>query len=409
MIELFRKEVLERRGSRLLGEINLALPVGWQLLGYLFAAAVIAAVVFLSFASYTRFETVQGSVVPDGGVAAVVPSRGGVVTELYVADGRTVAAGQPIAKVKVSEILASGGASSDQLSAAILAQEKGLASQTSAQSRVARVGEVRGLGQVRGLERELRELAEQLAIQSQLVVSAQEYLQRAGELAKSGYISRRDILVREETLMIRRQQLAQLEQTRAGKEAALADARRAVAQLGAQAAVEEASARMRLGELGRQRVDAAAAEGYLVTAPVKGTVTAVAARVGQTVETSSPLLLILPTGSSLRAELSVPARSIGYIRPGQDVQVTIDGFPVERFGSMRAKVLTVPAAPVLRRDPQGNMVSVYPVTCELRGSEFVSRGQRYQLVAGMTLNARIATLNQPLLKWLVEPLLTVAR
>jgi hypothetical protein len=49
------------------------------------------------------------------------------------------------------------------------------------------------------------------------------------------------------------------------------------------------------------------------------------------------------------------------------------------------------------------------VTCELQGSEFVSRGQRYRLVAGMTLNARITTLSQPLLNWLVEPLLAGAR
>jgi membrane fusion protein len=141
LIELFRREVLERRASKLHGDINLALPLGWQLMGYMFLGTLVAGAIFLSAATYTRVETVSGTIVPDKGVAAVVPTRAGILTELRVSEGMRVTRGMPIARVRVAETLASGGAQSDQLSAAIAVQRESLGSQSEALSRV--YGQVR--------------------------------------------------------------------------------------------------------------------------------------------------------------------------------------------------------------------------------------------------------------------------
>ena len=75
VIGLFRREVLERQGNRLLGEINLALPLGWQAIGYLLGAVALAGALFVSTASYTRLATVPGRLIPEAGVAVILPSR----------------------------------------------------------------------------------------------------------------------------------------------------------------------------------------------------------------------------------------------------------------------------------------------------------------------------------------------
>lgn len=153
MIELFRKEVLTRRASRLHGDINLALPVSWQLLGYLFLAALATGAVFLFSATYTRVEVVAGVVTPDKGVTAVTPSRTGVITDLYVVEGTRVARGAPIARIRVTETLASGGAASDRQSAALDAQQEGLESQSQALGRVYEQERARQVEQIDGLDR----------------------------------------------------------------------------------------------------------------------------------------------------------------------------------------------------------------------------------------------------------------
>ena len=347
--------------------------------------------------------------IPEAGVAVILPSRAGVLREVYVREGSVVRQGQPLASVRVAEVLTSGGASSDQISQALAEQEASLSSQTSALSRVSREEAARRSEQARGLSSELRELSAQIEIQRQLVSTARETLERMTEAGKNGFISRRDIIAREESYLVRQQQLSQLEQARAGKLAALEDARRGLAQLSAQASADAASARFRFGELGRQRIAAGEAEGYVLTAPVAGRATAIAARIGQTVDPSSPLMSVLPASSSLRAELMVPATVIGYLRAGQEVHLVVDGLPAEQFGTVAARIVTVPAATVSTRDGQGNVSAVYPVICEIARDEIASRAERLKLVASMTVTARIVTRKQSILQWLVEPFVAVAQ
>jgi membrane fusion protein len=384
------------------------LPVGWQFFGYLLLAMLVAGGAFLAASAYARVITVAGVIVPDEGVAAVVPSRAGVLTELRIREGTPVEAGTPIARIRVTETLGSGGAASEQLASALATQERNLEQQTDALGLVSDQELARRREQVRGLEQELTELGVQLDLQRQLVESARENLERTNGAAGRGFISRRDVLAREEALMVRRQQLAQLEQSRAAKQAGLADVRREIARLDAQRLATGAEARLRLAELSRQRVEAAAADGYLVTAPIGGFATAVTARVGQTVDSSSPIASVIPARSPLRAELLVPASAIGFIRAGQEVQLSIDGYPAEQFGSVDAVVLTVPRSPVSRRDSNGNTVSAYPSTCEIRNTGRLPHGAGFRLVAGMTLVGHIVTRRQSLLAWLLEPLLSVA-
>lgn len=81
---LFRREVLERREKRLYGDVSVAVPISWQLVGYFLFAALAAALIFLFSASYSRIETVPGMIVgPRGAMADHAAPR----VELYVAPG----------------------------------------------------------------------------------------------------------------------------------------------------------------------------------------------------------------------------------------------------------------------------------------------------------------------------------
>lgn len=409
MIELFRKEVLERQGTRLQGDIFLALPLRWQALGYLLFASLVAASVFLFTTSYTQYENVSGVVAPEKGVAPVVPTRPGLLVELLVQEGSRVTRGMPLARVRVAEVTTSGQGTAEQLETAIAGQERSIRGEAEALA-VVNEREAAGLAeQVRGLEGELQSLRTQIEVQRQLLASARQSLESVRTAADSGFISRRDLSAREEALLMRQQQLAQLQQSHASKSAALAEARRAGERLSARANADRAGAQVRLRAFERQRLDASVAAGYLITAPVDGVATAITARAGQSVGPSSAIMSIVPARAALRAELLVPASVIGYLREGQEVLLSVDGFPPEQFGSLSGKVLSVPVATTVRTDAHGDAVALYPVTCEIERPWFELARRRVTLVAGMTLIARIAMRRQSLGSWLLSPLGTLTQ
>lgn len=114
------------------------------------------------------------------------------------------------------------------------------------------------------------------------------------------------------------------------------------------------------------------------------------------------------SGSVLYARLSVPGSAIGFVEPGQRVQLAIDAFPYQQFGTVRGRILEIGRAKALRRAADGKISSYFPVTVELDRSSLTAFGRARPLRPGMELVARIGTAKQTLWQWLFEPLYAVS-
>lgn len=409
MDRLFRKEVLERRADKLYGDVNLAIPLRWHAVGFLLLAILVTTLVFLFSATYARVEMVPGIIVPDKGISIAVPTRPGIVSQLLVKEGQIVERGEALAHISSGETLTSGQNAPGQISASLQTQEAQLLDQSIALAGASLAEQSRLSAQMAGARQELRSLGEQITVQQSLVSSAQKELELAQGVAARGFISRRDMLVREEQLATRRQQLSQLEQARASKLSQLEEAGRAILQAEAQAKAQSANSKAAREELARQKVDVSVTGGYVLTAPTDGVATAISAKVGQAVSSSTPVLSIVPKGSKLRAELPIPTTMIGFVRTGQEVKLSIDAFPYQQFGTIDAKIVSVPSAPVSAANPGGNALPVYVTIAEIEVPYMMAFGKRQPLIAGMTLSARITTRKQSLFEWLFEPLYAVRR
>jgi membrane fusion protein len=389
--------------------VAIAVPVPWQAIGYLLLGALVGGVIFLSLASYARVETATGTITPDAGVAAIVPTRAGVVAELAVKDGQSVAAGTPLATIRAEEDGSTPQAPGALVEAAIARQDASLAMQAAASLAAAEAQGAQLAAQRAGLASELEQLRVQIEAQQRLIASAETDLARAREIAKRGFVSGRDLQVREEALLSRQQGLAQLQQAIAAKSAALTDSERATAQIAAQAQSQLAGLAATRAQVAQQATSAAAARAYVLRAPVAGRVTALTARPGQPAAPGTQLMAIVPEGARLTAQLAVPSSAIGFIKPGQEVRVALDAFPYERFGTVKGRVATVPSSAVNAAGPNGTTIAVYPVTVTLTQPSITAFGRQEPLVPGMSLTARIITEKQSLLEWLFEPLFAVRR
>jgi membrane fusion protein len=406
---LFRKEALEHSGERLHGDISLAVPMSWHVIGFTILAALIAAFVFLALAGYSRTETVGGAIVLDRGLAPIVPTRRGSVAALAVRDGQHVRAGDPLVRIRSEEDMVGGGTDSRRLVAALEQQDRGLASQSALSIDAAGEEQGRLAAQLAGLGGEIVSLDAQIQAQRRLIEVAAGEFQEMQSVAANGFISRRDLNQRESALILRRQQLAQLDQTRASKVAESAQMRRAIAEAGVSARSQAASVQSSRAALVQRRVEAESAQGYVLTAPVDGIVTALTARLGQPADTTQPLMVVMPADARPRAELYVPTRAAGFLAPGQEVRLAIDAFPYQSFGTVQARIVQISSVAIPRAGPDGATIPVYLVTAELAEPGVRAFGRRQPLLPGMTLSARIVTQRQSLLHWLFEPLFAIGR
>lgn len=403
---LFREEVLRYQSNRLHGSVGLATPLAWQAISFLLLGTLVATIVFLMSASYARVETVTGSVTLDKGVATVMPSRAGIVAELNVREGQRVRMGDMLVRIRSEEDMIDGETAPARIREALSEQDSRLATQGGLLVAAAVAEQARLREQITGLSAEIGSLDSQIADQSRLVEVAKADYDGVQRLVANGFISRRDMEVRETAIISRRQQLAQLQQARTAKAAAIAEARRAAAQSSAVAQAQIAGAQSERATLVQRMAEVDLARGYNITSPVDGIVTALTARLGQPANAQQQLMMVIPANARTRVELYVPTAAAGFVRAGQDVRVAVDAFPYQQFGTVRAQLVEVSAAAIPRAGPNGPM-PVYLVTADLSEPWIKAFGRQQPLAPGMTLTARIVTENRSLFEWLFQPVFAV--
>lgn len=108
-----------------------------------------------------------------------------------------------------------------------------------------------------------------------------------------------------------------------------------------------------LEELDRQRAETARTKEALVKAermhdlvsvlaPTDGVVMDIAKRsVGSVLREAEPLMMIMPAGASLIAEVLISSADIGYAKIGDEVILKVDAFPYQKHGSLKGRLITI--------------------------------------------------------------------
>lgn len=154
----------------------------------------------------------------------------------------------------------------------------------------------------------------------------------------------------------------------------------------------------------------------VITAPEPGVATAVSVETGQAVDTSKPLVSVVPHGAILQAHLYAPSKSVGFVKPGDPVLVRYQAYPYQKFGHAEGTVVSV-AKTALPSNELANMGSlsnnggvgnnnepVYRVTVALAKQTINAYGKPQILQAGMLLEADVLQDTRRLYEWVLEPL-----
>ncbi len=138
-----------------------------------------------------------------------------------------------------------------------------------------------------------------------------------------------------------------------------------------------------------------------ITAPVNGVVQQLAVHtLGGVVSQGQELMIIVPEGAELEAEVAIENKDVGFIRAGQSVEVKIDSFPYTRYGTVKGEVIHVSLDSM--EDEQRGLV--YPARVKLKAQSVQSDAEIIPLSAGMSIAAEIKTGDRRVIDYLLSPL-----
>ena len=409
-VSLFRPEAVDFQNERFKSGSVLPGPPPTAALTALLVVLVGALLGFLATCDYARKETAVGFLSPTLGVARVFPPRAGLVVAVHVAEGQDVPAGAPLITVQVGGSNDHGGDVDESVLQALAHQRDALVEQI-AQQRARGDDESRRLrDRIEGLGAEMAAQERELAVQQARSKLAEEQVTAVRDLVGQGFISVVEFKRRQDNYLAQRQSEASLAEQIAARRGEAAQQRHILDELPGDIAAKVSTLQASVAELDGRLAETEGRRGYMIRAPIAGRVSALQARVGLAADPAIPQLAIVPSGSALRAELLVPAKAIGFVEPGDRVRLAYDAFPFQRFGFHGGHVETVsrtllrPAevvGPIVLNDPS------YRVTVVLDRQDITAFGRDFPLGADMALRADIVFDRRSLMKWLLEPVLSL--
>jgi membrane fusion protein len=409
----FRDEVRVEQARSSLGAIVLIRPLSFTLLTA--AALSLAAIVlgYLVLADYAKKAPLAGTLVPASGAIRVVAPQPGLVRERHVREGERVAAGEALLRlVDPRETAIDGpvGMATVALSARRIADVRRQRAEIAAASRAEQAAIAR---RVSGLEAELLQLdAEAEAIASREALSRRS-LARLDELARRGFASPAQREQKEEEALDHRLRRHSAARSRLAAAREITGLRAAAAEAQSRSRAQLSALDAQLAALAQEQVERRALAEAVVNAPAAGTVAAVLVEPGQVVAAGASLATLLPEGSPLQAHLFAPSRAVGFIRAGQEVLLRYPAFPFQKFGSHRARVLSVSRSAIAPAElgfapPDGSREPLYRVKVALEAQTVSAYGRAEPLQAGMQVEADVLLDRRRLIEWVFEPLFSLA-
>lgn len=399
--------MVEQQSDRLHGEVVFTQALSINAFAAALFGIVAIAAVWVNVGTYARIETVPGMLVTSLPSAKVVALQPGVVSALPVQEGQLVRKGDRLLVITSDREAAGGGNVAGRGLGALAARQQLTQAQVGMANGLAGAERARLTTQISSAEQQALDLQEQIALQEQLVASNAEMFEQVTAVVERGFVSKVELERRRQTLLSSQQTLSSLRQRLTASLGEAQQARDQLASVSINAEQGISQIRESLQVLTAEQARLEGEQSYVITAPVDGRVTALTAGVGRSVNATRPVMVIVPEGADLMAELYAPTRAVGFVERGKETRLLYDAFPYQRFGSFGGKVANISRIAI---DPRESDIPfpfeepVYRIKVDLDQQAIEAFGNLSPLQAGMTLQANIVLERQTFLAWLLQPL-----
>ena len=138
-----------------------------------------------------------------------------------------------------------------------------------------------------------------------------------------------------------------------------------------------------------------------LTAPVDGTVQQLAIHTaGGVVTEAQPLMVIVPSNQPVEVEALLENKDIGFVRPGQEVEVKVDTFTFTKYGVVHGTVQSISDDAI----EDERLGLVYSTRIQLKENSILVGSQQVPLTPGMSIRAEVKTDKRKVIDYFLSPL-----
>jgi len=402
---------------------------------YAIMALFIIALLWASFGKVDIVAVAQGRIVVSERTKLVQPLERSVVKRVLVQDGDRVQAGQPLVELDPTVASADKAATDEQVKAAqsdALRAHAILAAMSSGQQRPkanypanwstedTSSAQAQLTAEWTDINAKLAKLASEINRRQAEISTAREMIVKLEatvplarqrehdviELAKEGYMpthtgqdKTRERIELERDLATQRARLieaqAALRESESARTAFSAETRRTLSDREAQADFKHQQASQDQAKAGQRE------KLTVLTAPVSGTVQQLAIHTtGGVVTEAQTLMVIVPEGAQVTAEVTMENKDVGFVNAGQKAEIKLETFPYTRYGTVPATVSRV-SADAVNDEKRG---ALFPATLVLKATQIDVDGKSIRLSPGMNLTAEIKTGQRRVIEFLLSPI-----
>lgn len=380
--------------------------------------------------------TASGKIVPSGKSKVIQPSEVAVVKAIHVYDGQQVKVGDLLIELDTSMT----GADVERLNSDLLAAQVDSARSSALLDAIQQNRAPASLAQLIPQASAEQQLAVQrwlqgqyLELQSSLEQSAAAIEQRSAEIqaaqntvaslelslpitrelaanykrllerqfvAKHAYLEKEQIrLDQERELSIQQSRVRELS---AAKKAAQSQQNRVIAQTRRAMLDLQHESEQRAAALTQELKKAQQRDNLMrLTAPVDGTVQQLAIHTnGGVVTEAQPLMVIVPSDQPVEVEAMLENKDIGFVRPGQTVEIKVETFSFTKYGVVDGLVQSISNDAI----EDERLGLVYSTRIQLKKKTIQVGEKLIALSPGMAVRAEVKTDKRKVIDYFLSPL-----
>ena len=359
---------------------------------------------------YSRKATVSGYLIPSVGTAKIFALQRGTITKVDVTEGQEVQEQQPLLTIDTTQISATGEDVNAAILRTLLGQRDELNSQIAGETQRQASERQRLTLLIQGAKDEITQLEGKIPLQQERIKIIESLVASVAKLEAKGIVTTVEFKRRQSEALDLKQNLNSLRQQLAARQNQLTDTQYTLNQLPIVIAEKIQLLRNELSSVEQRISEINGRRAFVIRAPITGRVSALQASSGKIAEPNQLQLEIIPA-STLKAELLVPSRSIGFVRVGQPVGIRYDAFPYQNFGRYKGTITEISHNILTRSDVSSGFITleepVYRVTAALDRQDVSAYGKSMPLQAGMLLKGDVILDKRSLMQWVLDPLLSI--
>ncbi|HFA9419573.1 TPA: HlyD family efflux transporter periplasmic adaptor subunit [Neisseria gonorrhoeae] len=417
MSHLFRKEVFVAQQNKWTGQVILTRPFSFLFLTFCAFLIALCIIIFLIFGSYTNKTTVEGQLLPTMGVVRVYSSDIGTITHKFVEDGNFVKAGEPLFKLSTSRFGEKGNVQAKLAAEANL--KKTLALQELERLKRIHQNEQKNVhNNIHRLNNQLENIKQQITGQNRQIRLVEKTLNKNKFLASQGAVSQQDKMTAESHLLEQRSRLESLKREQNNAIRELDEQKITLSSLPERHKTELSQLNRAITEMNQEILDFDLKSEQTIRASKSGYISTINVDIGQQVEPSKLLLSIVPEQTELVANLYIPSKAVGFIKPKDKVVLRYQAYPYQKFGHATGEIISVARTALGKQELSGLGIiftnptllnePAYLVKVKLEKQTIKAYGENKPLQIGMILEADILHERKKLYEWVLDPLYSIS-